>query len=321
MPSERFDACEPARVPGHERTAQPRAAAGVEDVELFRGLEASLGQRRRHERGRAVGQPLELGLEARREAVECPLDERVRGARRHLTARARRPHVAGDRIAGLVLEPLFEDLHRFLGLAKRAVREREQPPRVPVLRPQRDDLREARRRFARALQPVEQDAEVRVRVDVAGIDRDRRAVLRFGAGRIAGGPQQHAEVVVGVRVARLEGDRAPVRLDRLIEPAGRLKDDAEVAVAVRAIRHDEEAALDELDRLVMPSLLMGEDAGEVERVGMPRVRLEHAAIHLVRCVELVALLQRDRERDGLVDRELARLVRLATRPCCRRCRT
>ena len=170
----------------HRPVPQPASSTSS----CFAALEAGRRERGRHERGRAVGQPLELGLEAGREAVERPLDERVRRARRHLAAGARRPHVARDRIVGLVLEPLLEDLHRLVGLAERAVREREQPPRVPVLRPQRDRPCRSTPPLPRVrFKPVEQDAEVRVRVDVAGIDRDRRAVRRFGAGGLADGSQ------------------------------------------------------------------------------------------------------------------------------------
>ena len=112
----------------------------------------------------------------------------------------------------------------------------------------------------------------------------------FCAHGIAGGSQHRAKIVVGVGVLRLDRDRAPVGVDRPVESPGRLKNDTEVAVAVRAIRHDIEAALDERDRLVMPSLLMREHAGEVERVGMPRIGLEHAVIHFMSRVELIAFL-------------------------------
>ena len=86
----------------------------------------------------------------------------------------------------------------------------------------------------------------------------------------------------------------------------RLKDDAQVVVAVRAIGISARLRSIERDRFVAPSLLMRQDAGVVQRGGMIRGRLEHAAIQLLGLDELIVLLKQDRERDRLVERQLAR---------------
>ena len=98
-------------------------------------------------------------------------------------------------------------------LAQRAVRQRQQLARFGVLRPERDHLAVARRGFLGPLQPVEQNAEVGVCVDVLGIQPDGCAIRGFRFDRLSGCPQQYAEIVVGIRVARIDGYRAPIRTD------------------------------------------------------------------------------------------------------------
>ena len=51
---------------------------------------------------------------------------------------------------------------------------------------------------------------------------------------------------------------------------------------------------------------MREHAGVVQRVRMIGGGLEHAAVELVGFGELFVLLQQDRERDRLLERQLAR---------------
>ena len=74
-----------------------------------------------------------------------------------------------DRALRLFFEPFLEDGDGLVDLAQRAMRERQELPCLLVLRPERDYLAVARRRFFGSLQPAEQDAEVRVRVDVIRI--------------------------------------------------------------------------------------------------------------------------------------------------------
>ena len=228
--------------------------------------------------------------------------------------------MARDGIVRLLREPFLEDLDRLVDVAERAVRERQQPARLGMLRPQRDHLREADRRFVRALLAVQQHAEVVVRVRVLGIDANGVAIRRFRFDRLAFRPQDDAEVVVRVGVARLERDRAPVGGDRVVELEPVLQDDAEIAVPVRAIGLELEASLDQRDRLLAPRLLVGEHAGEVQRVGVVRCGFEDAAVDLVRGRPLLGLLQHDGDRDRLVEAEGAilagqRLAR-ASLPCC-----
>ena len=111
---------------------------------------------------------------------------------------------------------------------------------------------------------------------------------------------------MGVRVPWIDRDRAAVGVDCRLQPAGRLQDDAEVAVAVGPIGLEREALLDQRDGFVAAPLLVREHAGVVQRAGVIRRRLEHAAEQFAGCGELVVLLQQDCELDRLVQRQLAR---------------
>ena len=111
---------------------------------------------------------------------------------------------------------------------------------------------------------------------------------------------------MGVRMARIDCDRTPVRVDGAVKPVIRLEDDAEVAVPVRLIGHEREAPLDEREGFAVPPLLMREHAGVVQRTSMIWRRREHSAVNLVGLDQLLVLLQKDRERDRLLERQLTR---------------
>ena len=113
----------------------------------------------------------------------------------------------------LFFEPFLEDLRRLIDLAQRAVRQCQQLSRFAVLRSERDHFAVARRGFFGALQPVEQNAQVGVCVNVFGIQSDGCAIRGFRFDRLSGRSQQHSQIVVGVRVARIDGDRTPIRVD------------------------------------------------------------------------------------------------------------
>ncbi len=91
-----------------------------------------------------------------------------------------------------------------------------------------------------------------------------------------------------------------------VQPIVRLEDDAEVAEPVRFIGHEREAPLDEREGFVVPSSLMREHAGVVQRTWMIGRCLEHPAVQCVGLVELLVFLQKDRERDRLLERQLTR---------------
>ena len=110
-----------------------------------------------------------------------------------------------------------------------------------------------------------------------------------------------AEVVVGVRVVRVEGDRPLVRRDRLVQPEAILQHDPEVAVPVGPIGLELEAPRDQRDGVVVQLLLMREHTGEVQRAGMVGRDLEDASVDLRSRRPLLGLLQRDRDRQRLVD--------------------
>ena len=136
-----------------------------------------------------------------------------------------------------------------------------------MLRSERDHFAVARRGFFSALQPVEQNAQVGVRVNMFRIQLDGCAIRGFRFDRLSGRPQQHPQIVVGVRVVRIDGDRASVRLNCAVQPVVRLEDDAEVAAPVRLIGHERDAPLDEREGFVVPPLLMREHAGVVQARG------------------------------------------------------
>ena len=212
----------------------------------------------------------------------------------------------GDRITGLLGEPFVEDLHGLAELAQVAVRQRQEPARFPMLRPEGDHLRVARCCFLGSSQAIEQDAQVGVRVDVAGVQSNCGAIRSFGFRRPSCRPEQHPEIAVGIRVPGVEGDRTAVGVHGCFQLAVRLQDDAQVAVPVRLIRAQGEAALDERDRVFRLPLLMGKDARVVQRPGMIGGHVEHAPIQLSGRQEVTVPLQLDGECDRLFDRQLAR---------------
>ena len=70
-----------------------------------------------------------------------------------------------------------------------------------------------------------------------------------------------------------------------------------------------EASLDQRKGLVVSLLLMREQAGIVQCARVVGRGLEHAAVDLVRRGEFLVLLQQDRDRDRLFERQLARGLR------------
>ena len=111
---------------------------------------------------------------------------------------------------------------------------------------------------------------------------------------------------MGIRVARIDGDRAPVRVDCPIQPAVRLEDDAEIAAPVRLIGHERKAPLDQRKGFIVAPLLMREHAGVVQRTRMIGCSREYAAVQLLGLAEPLVLLQKDGQRNRLLERQLAR---------------
>ena len=203
---------------------------------------------------------------------------------------------------------------RLVDLTERVVRERQQPSRFRMPRPERDDLREAARGFALPPQAVEQNAEVVVRIRVVGVDSNRGSICRLRFDDTSLRAEDDAEVVVGVRVIRVEGDRLLVRRDRLVQPEPILQDDPEIAVPVGPIGLELETSLDQRDGLVASRLLMGEHSGEVQRTGMVGRDLEDAAVDLRSRRPLLGLLQHDRDRERLVEAQRSVVARQLRRP-------
>jgi hypothetical protein len=214
-----IDAYQPARIRRHEGAAQSRSAAGVEHVETLRRPGARILQRRGDERRGPVRQSLQLRFEAPGKRIERRLDVSVRRARGDVTAGARGQHVQRDRAVRFFCEPFRENRDGLVDLAQRAMRQRQELSRIFVLRPERDHLAETGRGFPGSLQGVEEDAEIRVRVDVTRIELDGRAIRGFRLGRLSRRPQQDAKVAVGIRVTRIDGDRPSTGVDGRVEPA------------------------------------------------------------------------------------------------------
>jgi hypothetical protein len=117
---------------------------------------------------------------------------------------------------------------------------------------------------------------------------------------------------------RVEGERLLVGGDRLVQAEAVLQDDPEVAVPVGAIGLERQAPLDQRDRVVAMCLLMCEDAREVQGGGMVGSNLEDAAVDLRGRRPLLGLLERNRDRQRLVDTErpVVSGLRRATTPAC-----
>ena len=211
-----------------------------------------------------------------------------------------------DRIVRLFREPLLENLRGLAELAQGAVRQRQELPRFAIFRAQRDHPAVAGRGFLGALQAVEQNAEIGVGVDMFGVQPDGRAIGGFRFDRPSGRPQQHTQIVVGIGVAGIDRDRAPVRLDGGVQPAIRLEDHAAVAAPVRLVGREREAALDQREGFAVAALLVCEQPGVVQRTRMIGCSLEHAAVDRVGLIELLVLLQQDRERHRFLERQLTR---------------
>ena len=105
---------------------------------------------------------------------------------------------------------------------------------------------------------------------------------------------------MSVGVVRVERNRVLVRCDRFVQPEPILKDDPEIAVPIRSLWLELEASLDQSNGLLASRLLMSEDAREVQRAGMVGRDLEDPAVDLAGGRPLLALLQRDRDRQRFV---------------------
>ncbi len=209
-------------------------------------------------------------------------------------------------LPGLLGEPVLEDLNRLVGLAERAVRQRQQPARFGMLRPERDHSAETGDGFSRALQAVQQDAEIRVRVDVLRIQLDRGPVRRFGLNRLLCRAQQHAQIAVGIRVARVQGNGAVIGRDRFVQTTRLLECNPEVAVPVRRVRQERQTLLDQLDTIAAAPALMREHPGEVQGGWILAINLENRLVHDVSFFEPIVLMEIDGDLQGLGDREFAR---------------
>ena len=82
----------------------------------------------------------------------------------------------------------MEDVRRLSDLAQHAVRQRQQLSRLAMLRSERDHFAVTRRGFFSALQPVEQNAQVGIRVNMFRIQLDGCAIRGLRFDRLSGRP-------------------------------------------------------------------------------------------------------------------------------------
>src|SRR5207237_2449529 len=97
-----------------------------------------------------------------------------------------------------------------------------------------------------------------------------------------------------------------LRVAAAVPPVVVLEDEAGIAVPVRLIGHEHEAALDQREGFAVAFLLMREHPGIVQRTRMIGDSLEYSAVDFLSVGELLVLLQKNRERHRLLERQLAR---------------
>jgi hypothetical protein len=112
----------------------------------------------------------------------------------------------------------------------------------------------------------------------------------------------------------IERNRVLVCRDRLVQLEPILENDPEIAVPVRPLGLELEASLDQPDGLLAPFLLMGEHSREVQRAGVVGRGLEEPAVDLTGGRPLLVLLERDRDRQRLVEAQRAVVARRLGRP-------
>ena len=103
---------------------------------------------------------------------------------------------------------------------------------------------------------------------MVGTQADCGSVGSLGFLRPASGAQQDAEIVVRVSVAGVDRNGAFVLGDRILESAVGLQNNPEIAMPVRLIRAEREAVPDEVDGFIGSALLVRQQAGVVKSVWM-----------------------------------------------------
>ena len=141
---------------------------------------------------------------------------------------------------------------------------------------------------------------------MVGTQADSRAVCGLCFCGPTGGAQQDAEIAVRVSVAGIDRNGAFVLGDRIPESAVGLQNNPEIAMPVRLIRAQREALPDEFDGFVGSALLVRQQAGVVQSVWMVWRHIQHPGIELFCLGQVMLLLQLNRQRDGLIDRQLPR---------------
>src|SRR5688572_20469489 len=103
----------------------------------------------------------------------------------------------------------------------------------------------------------------------------------------------------------VKGNGPLVGANGLIETALDLEGDTEVAVPIGYVWRCGETLLDERDGLLVSTLLIGEDTSVVQGERMVRGNLEDLLVERARLVQLVGLLQADRNHDRLFETQLS----------------
>ena len=182
----------------------------------FAALDARVLNHGRNQRRRAVRQPLELRLEAGGEAVERPLDERVRGARAgtsrpvHAASMCRAIGSSGSSCSHSSKIATASPISPSVQCASASSLRASWCFGLSVM----TLLKQAAASSVR-FSAVEQDAQVGVGVDVLRVERESRRGRRLPPRRAwPVRPQQHAEIAVRVGVAGSMRNRALTGDDR-----------------------------------------------------------------------------------------------------------
>ena len=142
-------------------------------------------------------------------------------------------------------------------------------------------------------------SQVKEGIDVFGFESQRRFEARARQREVALLLEDEAEIGMRVGVFRPEAEGQAERVGRLIQPPQAAEGHAVIAVVVGVVGLQLDGQGDQFGGPVVMSLLMSQDAEQVQRPGMLRVALKHAAVQRLGLRELPKLVKSDRGGEGV----------------------